>query len=181
MNNPNEKFNIYFEHEPKVPKPEIIMTSRIVEAINLAIKAHNGQLYNGKDYFQEHVLDVLKLVCETQFRRNEDVLIATILHDVVEDTEVTLEEIKKKFGKNVVKLLDLVTHNKADDHYSVYTVRLKNSKNKGAITIKLCDLTSNLSKIENVENSFRKYLLRKKYLNALTYLTLGYFTEPSNY
>lgn len=164
----------------KPTKPELIMTEKIISAITFATEKHKGQLYNGRDYFQEHVLDVLSLVCQTQFRRNEDVLIATILHDVVEDTEVTLEEIKEKFGKNVAKLVDLVTHNKADDHYSVYTVRLRNSKNKGAITIKLCDLTSNLSKIENIENNFRKYLLRKKYLNSLTYLTLGYFTEPSN-
>jgi len=165
----------------KEPPVELIMTEKIASAMMFAIKKHKGQLYNGKDYFKEHVLDVLKLVCQTQFRRNEDVLVATILHDIVEDTEVTLEEIKKEFGRNVANLVDLVTHNKVDDHYSAYTVRLKNSGNKGAITIKLCDLTSNLSKLECVDDELRKYLLRKKYLNALTYLTLGYFEEKTNY
>ncbi|MBQ7040812.1 bifunctional (p)ppGpp synthetase/guanosine-3',5'-bis(diphosphate) 3'-pyrophosphohydrolase [Candidatus Saccharibacteria bacterium] len=81
--------------------------SRIKKAIDLATKAHEGQLRKSGDPYISHPLAVMKIV--EDWGMDEDTIIAAVLHDTVEDTDVTLEDIKNEFGENVAFLVDGVT------------------------------------------------------------------------
>lgn len=82
-------------------------TKFIVTAYEFAEKAHRGQKRkSGEDYII-HSLHVAKILAEIGM--DESTLVAGLLHDVPEDTEVTLAEIEKKFGSDVALLVDGIT------------------------------------------------------------------------
>jgi len=68
------------------------------------------------------------------------------LHDVVEDTDVTLEDLKKEFPTEVTDAISLLTHNESDE-YLDYVRKLKN--NPVAKKVKLADLTHNSDDTRN--------------------------------
>ncbi len=82
-------------------------TARIEHAIELAKKAHEGQFRKTGEPYIVHPLAVKKILEE--WGMDEDTIIAGILHDTVEDTPLTLDEIKKEFGESVAFLVDGVT------------------------------------------------------------------------
>ena len=80
---------------------------RIEKAYRLAKCAHEGTLRrSGEPYIVHPVCAAIILV---ELGMDTDSIVAALLHDVVEDTEVTLDEIKKEFGKDVAFLVDGVT------------------------------------------------------------------------
>lgn len=83
------------------------MENRIQYAIDFATKAHKGQFRKSGEPFINHPLAVKKILEE--WHMDEDTIIAGILHDTVEDTPVTLENIKNEFGESVAILVDGVT------------------------------------------------------------------------
>ena len=79
----------------------------IRQACMLAQQAHHGQTRaSGEPYFQ-HSLAVANILAA--LRLDHESIAAAVLHDVLEDTSVTLEEIETQFGLNVAKLVDGVT------------------------------------------------------------------------
>ena len=89
-------------------------------AYELAQNAHAGQKRkSGEDYFV-HVRDAAVIL--GQIFPDASTLAATLLHDVPEDTKVTLEQIEEKFGKEITELIDGVTQ--------LGRVRMKDSKDK---------------------------------------------------
>lgn len=80
---------------------------RLQAAIDLATQAHQGQKRaTGEDYIT-HPLAVMKILEE--WGMDEDTLIAGVLHDTVEDTDLTLHDLEEKFGEQVAFLVDGVT------------------------------------------------------------------------
>lgn len=76
-------------------------------AITLACEAHEGQMrYAGGDYVCHPLLVACILI---ELGMDNEAIVAAILHDVVEDTGVELEDIKRQFGANVALLVDGVT------------------------------------------------------------------------
>ncbi len=82
-------------------------SDRIKRAIELATQAHDGQLRKTGEPYIVHPLAVKKIL--EDWGMDEDTIIAGILHDTVEDTSLTLEDIKKEFGEPVAFLVDGVT------------------------------------------------------------------------
>ena len=82
-------------------------SDRIKRAIEVATKAHEGQLRKTGEPYIIHPLAVKKILEECGM--DEDTIIAGILHDTVEDTDLTLDDIKKEFGESVAFLVDGVT------------------------------------------------------------------------
>lgn len=83
------------------------MADRIKQAVNVATKAHEGQFRKTGEPYIIHPLAVQKILEE--WGMDEDTIIAGILHDTVEDTALTLDDIKKEFGESVAFLVDGVT------------------------------------------------------------------------
>ena len=80
---------------------------RLKEAIEVATKAHEGQLRKTGEPYIIHPLAVKKILEE--WGMDEDTVIAGVLHDTVEDTELSLKEIEDTFGKDVAFLVNGVT------------------------------------------------------------------------
>ncbi len=83
------------------------MTDRIQHAIDIAKEAHEGQFRKTGEPYIVHPLAVKKILEE--WGMDEDTVIAGVLHDTVEDTDLTLEDIKREFGESVAFLVDGVT------------------------------------------------------------------------
>jgi len=86
------------------------MNPKILKAIELAFIKHDGQYRKGTNIpYITHPMAVMNLILMEQADDNtisNDVIIAGILHDVVEDTDVTLDEIEKGFGTEVKRLIE---------------------------------------------------------------------------
>jgi GTP pyrophosphokinase len=76
-------------------------------AYNFAAKAHEGQLRKSGTPFMEHPLAVATILAELQL--DTPTLAAALLHDVVEDAGVKIEEIQSRFGPEVARLVDAAT------------------------------------------------------------------------
>ena len=127
---------------------------------NFAQDKHKNQLDDeGKSYYDAHLYHVFKILNELDVR--PEVLAAGLLHDTLEDTDTTLEELKKEFGDVVSDLVNEVTHEGKKDEYGFYFPRLESHE---AILIKFADRLSNLSRM-NKWNDERKvqYLKKSKF------------------
>ena len=88
-------------------EPKTKNSPRVEHAIEIAKKAHEGQLRKTGEPYIIHPLAVKKILEE--WGMDEDTIIAGILHDTVEDTNLTLEDIRREFGESVAFLVDGVT------------------------------------------------------------------------
>lgn len=86
-------------------KPYDIPT--IIRAFEMSRVAHEGQKRLSGEPYVMHPLHVAEIL--VQLGMDTDTIAAALLHDVVEDTEVTMETIRKEFGKDVALLVDGVT------------------------------------------------------------------------
>lgn len=130
----------------------------LCKAISIAAKAHDGQFDKGG---QPYILHPLRVMLHFE---EEDYQICAILHDVVEDTEITLDFLRKEgFSQTVLSTLQLLTRQPNDD-YTTYINRILT--NPIACNIKLWDLKDNLSK-DRIKNPTNKDIQRwEKYENA---------------
>ncbi len=77
---------------------------RITKAFKFAFEAHDGQKRKGtKAPYMIHPMDVAIILMKNH--ASNDVVIAGLLHDTVEDTDTTIEDIEKEFGKGVERLV----------------------------------------------------------------------------
>ncbi|MCA9338794.1 bifunctional (p)ppGpp synthetase/guanosine-3',5'-bis(diphosphate) 3'-pyrophosphohydrolase [Candidatus Saccharibacteria bacterium] len=81
--------------------------SQLEKAIDFATKAHEGQKRKSGDPYITHCLSVADILID--WGMDIDSVIAGVLHDTVEDTEVALEDIEQQFGKSIAFLVDGVT------------------------------------------------------------------------
>src|SRR4051812_38562883 len=80
---------------------------KIRYAYYLAEKAHTGQVRDSGEPYIAHPLAVATVLAE--LRMDDDTIIASLLHDVIEDSELAPEIIKEKFGEEVLNLVEGVT------------------------------------------------------------------------
>lgn len=81
------------------------------EAVLFATSAHAGQVRKGTDVpYITHPMEVCQLL--TEMKAGRELKIAALLHDVVEDTPVTLQQVEDKFGKEVARLVASHTEEK---------------------------------------------------------------------
>lgn len=151
---------------------------RIERAFNFAKREHDrvGQVrkYSNEPYWV-HCVDVKELVQTTC--HTEDMLIAALLHDTVEDTKVTFVQIRAEFGKNVARLVKELTDVSKPTDGNRQVRKEKDRKhlakaNPEAQTIKLADLIVNGRDIMEKDPKFAKVFLEEKKL-LLKVLTKG--------
>lgn len=124
--------------------------SKIITAYEFAAKAHKGQKRSsGQDYII-HPLAVSYILLELGM--DTDTICAAMLHDVVEDTPVTLDDVKKRFGQDVAMLVDGVTklnkipifNREEQQAENVRKILLAMSQDIRVMIIKLCDRLHNM-------------------------------------
>ena len=90
-----------------VPKTSDSGSERVKKAVAMAKRAHSGQYRKTGEPYIVHPLAVKKILEE--WGMDEDTVIAGVLHDTVEDTDITLDDIRREFGDSVAFLVDGVT------------------------------------------------------------------------
>jgi len=132
------------------------------KAIEIAVKAHSGQKDKAGESYILHPL-TLMIGC-----KNEKQRIVAVLHDVIEDSDYTLENIKNLgFDIEIIEALDCLTHRKSEDYFD-YIKRVKT--NELATYVKCLDLAHNgdVSRLETVTKKDVKRI--EKYAKALQIL-----------
>ena len=124
----------------------------VSEAINYAVKAHDGMRRKKSDLpYIIHPLEAAVIV--GSMTSDQEIIAAAVLHDVVEDTSYSIEEIEERFGKRVSDLVKSETENKrenipAKDSWRIRKEEsledLKNSTDIGVLMIWLGDKLSNM-------------------------------------
>lgn len=118
--------------------------STLERAIAIAAKAHEGQLDKAGAPYILHPLKMMLNLSTNEER------ITAVLHDVVEDCGITLENLRSEgFSENIIKAIDAVTR-RADESYEEFVLRA--SLNPIGRQVKLADLQNNcdISRIANL-------------------------------
>jgi GTP diphosphokinase / guanosine-3',5'-bis(diphosphate) 3'-diphosphatase len=138
-------------------------TKLFFESFDFAMEAHNGQKRASGEEYIWHPFHIFKILVE--YEADEVTLIAAILHDTVEDTPVTIEEIKKRFGESISAIVDGVTKLgrikfNSDEEQKIQNFRkmfLAMAKDIRVIIIKLADRLHNMRTLSYLpEESMRK-------------------------
>lgn len=140
----------------------MVYTELTAKAMVLAYDKHKNQLDKSKIPYIYHPIHIAEKMDD------EASTIVALLHDVLEDTNTTIDELKKyNFSKEVLEALVVITKLEDEDYFS-YINRVK--MNKLARKVKLADLKHN-SDIKRIINPTEKDRLRvEKYLKALSIL-----------
>lgn len=145
-------------------------------AILFATEKHKGQVrkYTGEPYIN-HPIAVARILSEVTDDAN--MVAAALLHDTVEDTDATLEEIEELFGVDVAELVEMLTDvSKPEDGNRVQRKAIDRAHTAKAAprakTIKLADLIHNTSSITAHDPKFAKVYMEEKKL-LLEVLTEG--------
>lgn len=129
---------------------------KIFSAYEIANEAHEGQTRSSGEAYISHPLAVAYILMELNM--DTDTLVAAILHDVVEDSGVSLKIIKKKFGNDVAVMVDGVTKigmvpldtTKEEEHaINIQKILLAMAQDARVILIKLADRLHNMRTLDS--------------------------------
>lgn len=127
----------------------------VIDACQYADIAHKNDFRKSGEPYITHPIAVAEILAG--FRLDRDTIIAAILHDTVEDTEVTDDEVSKRYGVTVARLVDGVTklkssshnkqQNKAATFHKIMSATLDDPR---VLVIKLADRLHNMSTLDAV-------------------------------
>lgn len=140
----------------------MIYTKDTKKALRLCFDAHINQTDKSGLPYVFHPFHLAEQM------KTEETTIVALLHDVVEDTDITLEDLKEKgFNKEIIDAIALMTHDD-DTDYMDYVREIK--KNPIAKAVKLADLrhNSDLSRMDVIDEKVLSR--REKYLKAIELL-----------
>ena len=141
----------------------MIYTDMTKKALKLCFKAHKDQTDKSGMPYVFHPFHLAEQMPD------EETTIVALLHDVVEDTPYTLDDLREMgFSEKVLAALTLMTHDKRIP-YMDYVAKIK--ENKIAMTVKLADLkhNSDLSRLDTVDEKALKRI--EKYRQAIALLS----------
>lgn len=134
----------------------------VSEAIEFAVKAHDGMRRKKSELpYILHPLEVAVIV--GTMTSDQNVIAAAVLHDVVEDANIKIEEIEKKFGKRVKELVSAETENKREELPADQTWRirkeesLKKLENTNDLDVIIVWLGDKLANIRSIYHEWSKY------------------------
>jgi len=162
---------------------------KALEALELAERAHRGQVRDEGGQYVLHPIRATLILLEDMGIKDIDIVCASLLHDVIEDTNVDIEIIKEQFGNKVAELVERVTRERPEDETEEQKVKSKQKKiralaesDKETRLIKLCDRLDNRysqefipenhssqKKFERWNKEFRQYISIAKATNKKLY------------
>lgn len=156
--------------------------SESARACKVAKEAHKNQTrWDGSPYFN-HILGVVNLVQDNRiylppawnnFDTFDCVVSAAFLHDVVEDTDITVEDLNLKYGFSPLTcdMVECLTKRKGESYFD-FIMRVNGSHVFGAKYIKICDITHNMSDANEKEKLGARYAKYELSRYILSYLGL---------
>ena len=140
----------------------MIYTCMTKKALKLSFEAHKDQLDKSGMPYVFHPFHLAEQMTD------EDTTVVALLHDVVEDTDYTLDDLRVMgFNEKVIEAIGLMTHAEGVP-YMEYVAKIK--ENPIAKAVKLADLTHNSdsSRLDNITE--KDIARREKYKNAIEFL-----------
>lgn len=123
----------------------------LARALDFAARKHRDQRRKGAaaEPYINHLTEVARLVAEATGGKDAPSVIAALLHDTIEDTRTTREELEREFGPEVAALVSEVTDDKNLPRAERKRLQIANAPHKSerAKMIKIADKTSNLRSI----------------------------------
>lgn len=132
------------------------------KAIELSLEKHNGQMYGDKPY-SYHIEAVVGSVQRKWGHHNKDILAIAALHDILEDTDTTEQQLIELVGKDVTKCVVALTKREGEA-YDAYIHRVRELHYSKEVKVHdtLCNLTESIMS----DSAYRV----KKYSNQLQLL-----------
>jgi (p)ppGpp synthase/HD superfamily hydrolase len=143
----------------------------VARAAEFAIRWHGDQTRPTGAPYAEHLLEALEVLVRGAGVTDPDVLQAAVLHDVVEDTPCTIEDVRSEFGARVAELVGWVTKPASAEGSdrtaakNAYLARLKDAPDD-AVLVKLADRASNVQTLRNLGLPKQ----RQYYAETVTYI-----------
>ncbi len=139
----------------------MVNTKLTRKAMKIAYNAHINQVDKSEVPYIYHPIHLAEQM------NTEIECIVALLHDVVEDTDVTFEQLKQDFPEEVIEALKLLTHDKNTD-YMEYVKKLKT--NPIAKKVKIADIKHNADETRLEKITVKDIARRNKYKKALEIL-----------
>lgn len=135
-----------------------------------AMKAHGSQKRASGDPYFSHPVEVAALL--TEFKLDTASIATALLHDTVEDTEATLEDIEKYFGKEISTLVDGVTKLSRLEHKSENSKQAENfrkllvatSEDLRVLMVKLADRMHNMRTLHYIKSDTKRQRIARETL-----------------
>lgn len=123
-----------------------------------AKEKYAGLIYDEQDFYKRHIKHVVQIL--QRFNPTDAEIAAAYLHDVIEDTDATYEEIVLLFGEEVADIVSRLTDkpgkNRLERHLNTYYIL---RRNPSAVKVKLADRISNMER--SIGNEFAKTYMRE--------------------
>jgi (p)ppGpp synthase/HD superfamily hydrolase len=122
-------------------------------AVAFAAERHGDQTRPAGEPYLEHLLETVAVLTNGAAMTDTDLLVAAVLHDVVEDTDTELDEVRERFGTRVATLVAWVTKPNPEPGHDPATARARylarlSEAPDDAIYLKLADRLSNVQRLD---------------------------------
>lgn len=139
------------------------------KALEFAKEKHEGQVRDEGTPYYEHIKGTMEILVKEANTQEDEVLTVAALHDILEDTECTYDELKEKFGQRVADCVQLLTWDwENGQSFEDYAKAIFESEDfKYARKVKLADRLHNLRslpKTNNAEKIQRKIEETERYI-----------------
>jgi GTP pyrophosphokinase len=141
--------------EDETPLHDKLDRELLVRAYNFSEAAHRGQVRNSGDPYITHCVNVARILADLQL---DSITVASgLIHDVVEDTKVTVADVEREFGKDIAAIVDGLTKiaklpsGGSQEERQVESYRkllLSIAKDARVIIVKLADRLHNMRTLE---------------------------------
>ncbi|MFO8015847.1 MAG: bifunctional (p)ppGpp synthetase/guanosine-3',5'-bis(diphosphate) 3'-pyrophosphohydrolase [Candidatus Woesearchaeota archaeon] len=144
-------------------------TNLIKKAFEMAKGSHGEQMRNSGDYFFIHPLETARILIS--MNADSATIAAALLHDTVEDTNLTIEDVKRELGEEVASLVEGVTKIlgmtfESKDEYTAENLRkvlIATSKDIRVMLIKLADRLHNMRTIRHFREDKQKRIAKETF------------------
>ena len=142
----------------------------VAAAVEFAVRYHGDQRRPTGAPYLEHLLEALEVLVRGAGVTDPDVLSAAVLHDVVEDTPCTVDDVRREFGDRVAAMVGWVTKPPDDGGdpkaaKKAYLAGLRDAP-QDAILVKLADRASNVQTLRSLSPARQ----REYYAQTVTYI-----------
>jgi GTP diphosphokinase / guanosine-3',5'-bis(diphosphate) 3'-diphosphatase len=134
---------------------------QVDKALEFASERHKDQLDDqGRSYFFAHIVQVYGILIDVS--DDTEVLCAGLLHDILEDTDTSYDELRNTFTPNIAEIVKMVTHSDDGNFFpNLLPTTEYNLLFHKAVLVKFADRLSNLSRMENWSDQ-----KRSEYING---------------
>ncbi|WP_246551640.1 HD domain-containing protein [Miltoncostaea oceani] len=132
--------------------------ARLAEARAFAIAAHADQRYGDGRPYRHHLDAVEAVLVRFGFGADLELRMSAQLHDVIEDTPITFDEVRETFGPEVARLVDAVTNRQGPNRKTRHALTYPRIRAAGerAVIVKLADRIANLEAGGTLLGMYRK-------------------------